>query len=224
MEFKLHRTMDQVSWLDLGWYFHSAMLVTTSWSCFMLRGCHWFHSKSLLWPPVLVPSHPGPATFSPCWTHSLVLTWFPWNCHINGICCLDQTPLQITSLWALHSMYNDKVCEISEVPKLLDDCLIASTCRSGVLISPGGSNRTICVGPNCWIISWTIPCWNCDCWIWVRGNRRLIWKSPNVCLAIWCHRHSPCWNVISQQILMQCWQGEFFCILHNILLVCPRLC
>ncbi len=35
--------------------------------------------------------------------------------------------------------------------------------------------------------------------------------------------HSPCWNVISQQILMQRWQGDFFCILHDILLVCPRL-
>ncbi len=98
---------------------------TTSWSCFMLLGCHWFHSKSLLWPPVLVPSHPGPATSSPCWTHSLVLTWFPWNRRINGICCLDPMPLQITTLWALHSVYDDKVCEISEVPKLLDillDC------------------------------------------------------------------------------------------------------
>ncbi len=123
MEFKLHRTMDQVSWLDLGSYFHSAMLVTTYWSCFMLLGGHWFHSKSLLWPPVLVPSHPGLATFSTCWTHSLVLTWFPWNWRINGICCLDPTPLQITTLWALHSVYNDKVCEISEVPRLLDRLL-----------------------------------------------------------------------------------------------------
>ncbi len=123
MEFELHRTMDQVSWLDLGSYFHSAMLVTTSWSCFMLLGHHWLHSQSLLWPPVLVPSHPGPALFSPCWTHSLVLTWFPWNCRINGICCLDSTPLQITTLWALHSVYNDKVCEISEVVKLLDRSL-----------------------------------------------------------------------------------------------------
>ncbi len=86
------------------------------------------------------------------------------------------------------------------------------------------SNRTICVGPNCWIISLTIPCWNCDCWIWLRGDRRLIWKSPNVCLAIWCHCHSPCWNMISQQISMQRWQGKIFCILHSILLVCPRLC
>ncbi len=115
--------MDQVSWLGLGSHFYSAMLVTTSWSLFMLLGHHWFHSKSLLWPPVLVPSHPGPATFSTCWTHSLVLTWFPWNCRINGICCLDPTPLQITTLWVLHSMYNDKVCEISEVPKLLDRSL-----------------------------------------------------------------------------------------------------
>ncbi len=123
MEFELHRTMDQVSWLDLGLYFYNTMLVTTSWSCFMLLGHHWFHSQSLLWPPVLVPSHPGPATFSPCWTHSLVLTWFPWNCHVNGICCLDPTPLQITTLWALHSVYNDKVCEINEVPKLLDRLL-----------------------------------------------------------------------------------------------------
>ncbi len=123
MEFELHRTMDQVSWLDLGSYFHSAMLVTTSWSCFMLLGHNWFHSKSLLWPPVLVPSHPGLATFSPCWTHSLVLTWFTWNCRINGICCLDPTPSQILTLWALHSVYNDKVCEISEVLKLLDRSL-----------------------------------------------------------------------------------------------------
>ncbi len=123
MEFELHRTIDQVSWLDLGLYFHSAMLVTTSCSCFMLLGRHWFHSKYLLWPPVLVPSHPGPATFSPCWIHSLVLTWFPWNCCINGICCLDLMPLQITTLWALHSMYNDKVCEISEVPNFLDRLL-----------------------------------------------------------------------------------------------------
>ncbi len=123
MEFKLHSTMDQVSWLDLGSYFHSAMLVTTSWSCFMLLGHHWFHSKSLLWLPVPAPSYSGLATFSTCWTHSLFLTWFPWNCRINGICCLDPTPLQITTLWALHSVYNDKVCEISEVPKLLDRSL-----------------------------------------------------------------------------------------------------
>ncbi len=115
--------MDQVSWLDLGLYFLSAMLVTTSWSWFMLLGHHWFHSKSLLWPPVLVPSHPVPATFSPCWTFSLVLTWFPWNCCINGICCLDPMPSQITTLWALHSVYNDKVCEISKVPNLLDRSL-----------------------------------------------------------------------------------------------------
>ncbi len=124
MEFKLHRTVDQVSRLGLSSYFYSAMSVTTSWSCFMLLGCHWFHSKSLLWLLVLVPSHPGPATFSPCWTHSLVvLTWFPWNCRINGICCLDPMPLQITTLWALHSVYNDKVCETCEVPKLLDRLL-----------------------------------------------------------------------------------------------------
>ncbi len=81
------------------------------------------HSQSQLWPPVLVPSHPGLATFSPCWTHSLVLTWFPWNCLVNGVCCLDPTPSQITTLWALHSMYNDKVSEISEVLKLLDRLL-----------------------------------------------------------------------------------------------------
>ena len=123
MECKLHRTMDQVSRLDLGLYFHSAMLVTTSWSCFMPLGHQGFNSQSLLWPPVLVPSHPGPATFSPCWTHSLVLTWFPWSCCINGVCCLDSMPLQIMTLWALHSMYNDKVSEISEVPKLLDRLL-----------------------------------------------------------------------------------------------------
>ncbi len=106
----------------------------------------------------------------------------------------------------------------------LINCLIASTSRSGVPISPGISNRTICVGPNFWIIFWTIPCWNCDRQIWLRGNWRLKWKSPNVPLAIWCHCYSPPCNVISQQILMQRWQWEFFCILYNILLVCPRLC
>ncbi len=94
---------------------HSAMLVTTSWSCFMLLRSHWFHSQSLFWPTVLVPSHPGLATFSPCRTHSLVLAWFPWNCRINGVRCLDPTPLQIMTLWALHSVNNDKVYEISEV-------------------------------------------------------------------------------------------------------------
>ncbi len=123
MEFKLHWTMDQVLWLGLGSYFHSAMLVTTSWSCFMLLWRHWFHSQFLLWLPVLVSSHPGLATFSPCWTHSLVLTWFPWNCRINGVCCLDPMPSQITTLWALHCMYNHKVSKISEVPKLLDRLL-----------------------------------------------------------------------------------------------------
>ncbi len=123
MEFKLHRIMDQVLWLDIGSNFHSTMLVTISWSCFMLLGRHWFHSKSLLWPQVLIPSHPGPATFSPCWTHSWVLTCSPWNCRINGVCCLDPTPLQITTLWALHSVYNEKICEISGVLKLLDRLL-----------------------------------------------------------------------------------------------------
>ncbi len=123
MEFELHRTMDQILWLGLGSYFYSAMLVTTSWSCFMLLGCHWFNSQSLLLLPVLVPSHPGPATFSPCWTHSLVLTWFPWNCCINGVCCLDPTPLQITTLCASHFVYNDKVSEIGEVPKVLNRLL-----------------------------------------------------------------------------------------------------
>ncbi len=115
--------MDQVSWLGLSLYFHSALLVTTSWSCFMPLGHCWFNSKSLLWPPVLVPSHPGPATFNPCWTHSFVLRWFPWNCHGNGVCCLDPTPSQITTLCTLHSVYNDKVSEIDEVPKLLDRLL-----------------------------------------------------------------------------------------------------
>ncbi len=123
MEFELYRTMDEVLWLDLGLYFHSAMLVTTSWSYFMPLGHHWFHSQSLLWPPVLVPSHPGPATFSTCWTHSLVLTWFPWNCRVNGVCCLDPTPSQITTLCMLHSVYNDKISKIVEVLKLLDRLL-----------------------------------------------------------------------------------------------------
>ncbi len=123
MEFELQQTMDQVLWLDLSLYFHSALLVTTSWSCFIPLVHHWFHSKSLLWPPVLVPSHPGPAKFRLCWTHSLVLTWFPWSCSINRVCCLDPTPSQITTLWALHFVYNYKVSEISEVPKLLDRLL-----------------------------------------------------------------------------------------------------
>ncbi len=115
--------MDQVLWLDLGSYFYSAMLVTTSWSCFVPLGRHWFHSQSLLWPPALVQSHPGLATFCPCWTHSLVLTRFPWNCRVNGVCCLDPTSLQITTLCTLHYVYNDKVSEIGEVPKLIDRLL-----------------------------------------------------------------------------------------------------
>ncbi len=123
MEFQLLRTMDQVLQLDLGLYFCNAMLVTTFWSCFVPLGRHWFDSQSLLWLPVLVPSHPAPATFCPCWTHSLVLIWFPWNCRINGACCLDPTPLQITTMCALHSVYNDKVSEIGKVPKLLDRLL-----------------------------------------------------------------------------------------------------
>ncbi len=122
MQFQLLRTMDQVLQLDLGSYLHSAMLVTTSWSCFVPLGRHWFHSQSLLWPPVLVPSHPRPATFCPYWTHSLVLTWFPWNCRVNGVCCLNPTLLQITTLWVLHSVYNDKV-KIDEVVKLLNRLL-----------------------------------------------------------------------------------------------------
>ncbi len=32
-------------------------------------------------------------------------------------------PLQITTLWALHSVYNDEVSEIGEVPKLLNRLL-----------------------------------------------------------------------------------------------------
>ncbi len=125
MEFQLLRTMDQVSWLDLELYFHSAMLVTTSWSCFVPLGHHWFHSQSLLWLPVWVPSHPGLASFRPWQTQSLVLTWFPWNCCVNGVCCLDPTPLQIVTLCMLHSVCNYKVSKISEVPKLLNrsvDC------------------------------------------------------------------------------------------------------
>ncbi len=72
--FELHQTMDQVMWLATGLHFHSAILVTTSWSCSLPFGPHWFHSKSLFWPLVLVPSHLGLATFCPCSTHSLVLT------------------------------------------------------------------------------------------------------------------------------------------------------
>jgi hypothetical protein len=41
----------------------------------------------------------------------------------NGICCLDPTPSQITTLCKLHSMYNDNVSEIGEVPKLLNRSL-----------------------------------------------------------------------------------------------------
>ncbi len=170
MEFQLLRTMDWVSWLDLGLYFHSAVSVTASWlsvgglsglllvtsvvtfaratsarlslpltpdckysfslrhtwpglSCFVPPGRGWFHSPSLLWPPMLVPSHPEPAPFHPCWTHSLVLTWFPWNGSVHGVCCLDITPLQIMTLCTSHSVYNDKVSEIGEVPKLLDKSL-----------------------------------------------------------------------------------------------------
>ncbi len=84
---------------------------------------HWVHSQSLLWPQVLVPSHSGQASFLLCQTHSLVLTWFPWNGRINGICCLDPSPSQITKLCASHSVNNDKVSEIGEVPKLLDRSL-----------------------------------------------------------------------------------------------------
>ncbi len=150
VELQFLRTMDQVLWLDQGSYFHSAILVTTSWSCFVPLGGHLFHSQSLLWPLVLVPSHPGPATFCPCWKQSLVLTWFPWNCRVNGICCLDPTPLQIMTLCAFApcTMINsvkEVRCQCSSI-----DCLIASTRRSSVPISPGGSNRTICVGPKCW--------------------------------------------------------------------------
>ncbi len=187
MDFKLLRTMDQVSWLGLGLYFHSVMLVTTSWSCFMPLGRHWFHSQSLLWPPVLAPSHPGPATFSPCWTHSLVshdsleftalMAYFVWIQQPRRLRhCARCTP------WCTMIKSVKQVrCQSS-----LIDRLITSTRRSGVLISPSGSNRMICVGPNCWIISWTISYWNCGRQIWLIGNWRLIWKSPNVCLAIWC--------------------------------------
>ncbi len=81
-----------------------------------------------------IPS--GPATFSPCWTHSLVLTWFPWNCRVNGICYLDPTPLQITTLWVLHSVYNDKVCEISEVFSFLNRLLDCQYMRLGLTNLP----------------------------------------------------------------------------------------
>jgi hypothetical protein len=74
------------------------------------------------------------------------------------------------------------------------------------------------------MISWIIAFWNCDCWIWLIGDWRLIWKSPNVHLAIWLCCCSPHCNVIPQQVLLQRWLWEFFCILHNILLVCPCLC
>ncbi len=181
--------MDQVSWLGLNSYFYSAMLVTTSWSCFMLLGCHWFHSKSLLWPSVLVPSHPGLATFSPCWTHSLVLTWFPWNCRINGICCLDPTPSQITTLWALHSVYNYKVCEICEVPKLLDRLLDCQYMPLGHINLPRRFKQHNLCRAELLDNFLDNSCWNCDCRIWLRGDWRLIWKSPNISLAVWCRCH-----------------------------------
>jgi hypothetical protein len=41
------------------------------------------------------------------------------------MCCLDPMLLPITTLCALHSVYNDKVSKIGEVPKLLNillDC------------------------------------------------------------------------------------------------------
>ncbi len=41
------------------------------------------------------------------------------NCHVDDVCCLDPTTSQITTLCTLHFMYNDKVGEIGEVPKLL---------------------------------------------------------------------------------------------------------
>jgi hypothetical protein len=122
----------------------------------------------------------------------------PLDCRVNGVWCLDPTPLQVLTLCGLHSVYNDKASEIGEVPKLVDRLLDASTHRLGVPISPGSSNRTICVGPNCCIISWTISCLNCDYRIWLGGNWRLIWKSLNVCLAIWCCCCPPCCNMISR--------------------------
>ncbi len=164
-------------WLDLGLYFHSAMLVTTSWSCFLLLGHHWFYSQSLLWLPVLVPSYPGPTLFSPYWTHSLVLTWFPWNCRVNGVVAFYPTPSQITPLCALHSMYNDKVSKIGEVPKLLNRLLDCPYMLLGRTNIPRQFDRMIRVGLNCWIISWEISCWNCDCWIWLGGNWRLLYIS-----------------------------------------------
>ncbi len=185
MEFELHRTMDQALWLDLGSYFLSAMLVTTSWSCFMLLGNNWFHSQYLLWLPVLVPSHPGPATFSPCWTHSLVLTWFPWNCRVNGVCCLDPMPLQITTLWALHSMYNDKVSGISEVLKLFDRLLDCQYTLLGQTNLPWQFKQdNLCRAKllNNFLGDSLLKLWLSK---WLRGNWRLKWKSPNVCLAIW---------------------------------------
>ncbi len=112
MKFQLLRTMDQVLRLDLGSYVHRAMLVTTSWSCFVPLRHHWFHSQPLLWLPVLVPSHLELATFCPCQTHSLVLTWFPWNCRINGICCLNPIPLQITTLCTLHLAGNVNIFDV----------------------------------------------------------------------------------------------------------------
>ncbi len=106
----------------------------------------------------------------------------------------------------------------------LIDHLIANTHRLGVPISPGSSNMMICVRPNYWIISWMTCCKNCYHGIWVGGDWRLIWKSPNVFHAIWSCRCSPCCTIILQQILTQHWQWQFSCTLHDILLVCPCLC
>ncbi len=99
---------------------HNKMHVLCHSQCpiFCSLGIIDFILNLLLCPLGLIPSHPELASFCPIQTHSLVLAWFPWNGRVNGICCLDPTPLQ-TKLCALHSVYNDKVSEKDEVPKIL---------------------------------------------------------------------------------------------------------
>jgi hypothetical protein len=113
----------------------------------------------------------------PGWLHSvhaehtkLILTWFPWNCRVNGVCCLDPMPLQITTMCALHFVYNDKVSEISEVPKLLDRLFDCQYTPLGCTDLPWRFKQDNLCRAELLDDFWTIPCWNCDCQIWLGGN------------------------------------------------------
>jgi hypothetical protein len=67
---------------------------------------------------------PSRAGFIPSMSNTLISPhMIPWNGHVNGLCCLDPMPLQIMTLCMVHSVYNDKVSEIGEVPKLLNRLL-----------------------------------------------------------------------------------------------------